>query len=188
MFTLGNSLKRHQTLVPLLNEWNNGIAGNTALVPGVTLDPDVTALTPSLAPGVTDNPEISAVLSAIADATNTVVLDEWLAKEIVVDAALVAHEGAQGGIDSDSSNTVLGNLGLEIALAHPADLNPGLDVSNSLRSIEHASLFKWDIRVVLFLHELAILVGNDILVGIGHQTTIACIASADAVDKVRLRE
>ena len=170
-----------------LGDRDAGHGGDTALV--VLPDhADVAGLTPSSAPAVPDDPVVLATLSAIADSANTVVEVVRGAGRLVIDTTGVELEGPLGSIDSNADWAILSALGGEVILITQGDREVLADGANTLGSIELAGLLDGLVRVVRLEVELATLLGDDVVEGRGHETTVAAKAAVNAVDKVGLGE
>ena len=172
-----------------LGDRHGGHRGDTALVALVPDHAHVAGLTPLNAPADPEDPVVRATLSAIADNVTSAAEADRRARRLVIDATGVALEGPKRSIETNADWAILSALVGEFILIALADLDVAPDRANGLGSREPAAVLGGLVRVVRLEVEPATLLGDDVVEGRGHLTTVAPIANEviNAVDEVGLR-
>jgi len=167
--------------------------GDTALTLGVgdvAGEADVALLSPLGTPGVLHDPVVLAGLRAISDCEHTVV-EVGAARGVVEDSSSIELEGLGVGLDGNGHG-LLGNGKLELSLrvgGHVSECRAGAYVLGALgsRAAEEDGLAG---EVLVVISRIDSTVGDHILEGVVHKTTIASlvVSLGVAIEKLLNRE
>jgi len=181
----GRGLRSRGGGTSLLDGGGGGVRCDQALI--ATLgDTDVASLTPAWAPGVLDDPVRGGV--GIIEANNEDTVVDLVGDAVGQDSTSVGLEG--GGVDGNGQRSVVVHEGGHVVLVL-GDIDVSVNLSAEDLSGEVAGgddAISRDIGVRSGSDDLSVLVGEQPLEGVLHQTTVAALVNGVARDELLLGE
>jgi len=162
--------------------------GNSAVVLSVSGHPDVSVLSPAGSPRVLDQPVISSSIDSVSSSEDSVIELSGRASGLIVDSSAVELEGRLRGINGNRDG-LHGNGLSKSGLRSRGNISEGSDGRSAVGSRVLALVGS---RGGVGIRSFSIdsLVGNDVLEGVVHETSVASVVSLGnrAIDEVLLRE
>jgi hypothetical protein len=165
----------------------SGHGGNAAHVAVVSGHPDESLKSPVSSPGVLDDPVVRSAVNSPSNGKDSVVELGGRAVGVTVNSRVVELEGRLRSINSNASGTQI-DLGLEVVLVSLVHVDVGLEGSSAVGSFVVASSVLSGVGVAGF--GVNSLVGDDVVHGLGHESSIASLVSlaGGAIHQVLFRQ